>query len=373
MKKCLKILNPRYYDFEGKEITIGGVQTYITNLAEVAYQIGMHVEVFQFATNDFDINLEHITIHGVKSDLEKSLDKNSKMLYRKCMHTFDCSNDLLLFGSDIMLRYIKAPFALAIQHGIGWDIESEEKCSRLKNIIHTLRQFRRSFIYTKCAASVKKLICVDYNYINWYRTQILHHEMEYAVIPNFTVVPAKNEEKFQDDIIRIIFARRLVKYRGTRLFSYTIERLLKEYDNLEITFAGDGPEEKYLKELFKNYSNVNFCTYKSEESLEIHRNKHIAVVPTVGSEGTSLSLLEAMASTCAVVCTNIGGMTNIVIDNFNGLIVNPEKDQVYEAMKKLIEDEQLRRRVATAAYNTVQNGFSIEVWTEKWKQILKES
>ena len=286
------------------------------------------------------------------------------------MENFDFEKDILIFCSELMLRKIDARFAIAIQHGIGWDIEQEEKCSRLKNIIQTLRHCRRSLIYTKCASSVRKMICVDYNYINWYRTQVLHHEMEYTIIPNFTKIPPQNIRKFDDSVIKIIFARRFVKYRGTRLFAEVAERILCEYKNIEITFAGDGPEEGYLKERFFKYPNVKFCTYKSDESLQVHSDKHIAVVPTVGSEGSRLSILEAMASTCAVVCTNVGGMTNIVIDNFNGAIVNPEVVQLYEAIKSIIEDREKRERVAIAAYETVQNGFSFELWAEKWKRIL---
>ena len=217
------------------------------------------------------------------------------------------------------------------------------------------------------------MICVDYNYINWYRTQMLHHEMEYQIIPNFTEIPCKNLKKFDDDRdIKIIFARRLVKWRGTRLFSEVVERLAREYDNLKITIAGDGPDEDYLKNKFKMQKSIEFITYKNDESMTVHKDKHIAVIPSVGSEGTSLSLLEAMASSCAVVCTNIGGMTNIVIDNFNGLIVNPEVEQLYQAMKKVIEDANYRKKLADIAYDTAKAGFAYDVWKEKWAKILME-
>ena len=46
-----------------------------------------------------------------------------------------------------------------------------------------------------------------------------------------------------------------------------------------------------MKAQLVDYSNVHFISYKSNESLLIHLDKDIAVVPTVGSEGTSLSLL----------------------------------------------------------------------------------
>lgn len=373
MKNRVKILNTRYYDYNGNDITIGGVQTYITNLAQVAEELGMSVEVYQFANKNFERQYHNIFIHGVAVNVGKKLEKNSLILYKHCMRNFDSDKDILIFGSDIMIPKVKIVDAIAIQHGIGWDIESEAACGRLKNVFHALLQFRRSLIITKSASRIRKMICVDYNYINWYRTQMLHHEMDYQIIPNFTVIPEKNLEKFDNDAeIRIIFARRLVKYRGTRLFSAVVERLLKEYSNLRITIAGDGPDEEYLKNKFKEQENVEFITYQTEESMAIHKDKHIAVIPTVGSEGTSLSLLEAMASTCAVICTNVGGMTNIVIDNFNGTMINPDAEQLYFALKKMIEDAEYRKNIAHEAYRTVQKSFSFDVWKEKWKKVLME-
>ncbi len=371
MKKCIKILNARYLDFDGKEVTIGGVQTYITNLAKVARELDMRVEVFQFANNDFTVKYQDMLIHGVGMNLKAELLKKKVILYNYCMKTYDEQEDIFIYGSDNLVVKTKAPFAIAIQHGIGWDIQNEKKCSRIQNIIYSFRQAWRGTFITEYAASVKELICVDYNYINWYRTQIQHREMEYRVIPNFTEIPNANFDKFNDESIRIIFARRLVPYRGTRIFAKAAERLLAKYNDIEITFAGDGPEENFLKEIFQHDNRVKFITYLSYESLDIHEDKHIAVVPTIGSEGTSLSLLEAMASSCAVVCSNVGGMTNIVIDNFNGLIVNPEEDSLFNALDRLVADKCLAKSIAIEAYKTARKGFSFELWKEKWKEVLR--
>lgn len=373
MKKRIRILNMRYFDYDGKGISIGGVQTYITNLARVANELGMIVEVFQFANADFTSHHQDILVHGVGMNLKLELSKKKNILYDFCMKSFIPNEDILIFGTDNLVVKAKHPFAIAIQHGIGWDIGSSSPCSRIKNILYSFKQAWRGTFITSFAANVKKLICVDYNYINWYRTQVLHREMDYQVIPNFTEIPKPNTSKFNEDgTIKIIFARRLVPYRGTRIFAEAAEKILKKYENIEITFAGDGPEEEFLKDRFKAEKRVKFITYHSGESLDIHSDKHIAVIPTIGSEGTSLSLLEAMASSCAVICTNVGGMTNIVIDNHNGLMINPEANCLYHALVKLVSDQCISKKLAGEAYNTVNNGFSFEVWKEKWVKVLKD-
>ena len=116
---------------------------------------------------------------------------------------------------------------------------------------------------------------------------------------------------------------------------------------------------------------VTFTTYNSEEALKIHADKHIAVIPTVGSEGTSLSLLEAMSAQCAVICTDVGGMTNVVIDRYNGLMINAGDSQMlYKAIKELINDEKLLRCLAERGYETFKNGFSYTMWSNRWKDVV---
>ena len=216
---------------------------------------------------------------------------------------------------------------------------------------------------------VNGLICVDYNFLNWYRTQVNYVAAYTQVIPNYTRV-ASRQEKPMDDI-HIIFARRLFEYRGTRVFTAAVKRILDEYKQVTVTIAGSGPDEEWMREQLSGYGTVEFIYYESQDSLRIHQDKHIAVVPTIGSEGTSLSLLEAMAAGCAVVCTNIGGMTNIVIDGYNGLMVSPDEESIYRAIKKLVDDEQFRYQLADKAYETACQGFSYEKWKTKWETTIQ--
>lgn len=58
--------------------------------------------------------------------------------------------------------------------------------------------------------------------------------------------------------------------------------------------------------------------------------------------GTSLSLFEAMVARCAIVCTNVGGTTNIVLDGFNGFMVRPVADEIREAIEELIINQKKR-------------------------------
>ena len=103
-----------------------------------------------------------------------------------------------------------------------------------------------------------------------------------------------------------------------------------------------------------------FTHYDSSKAIEFHSQFDIAVVPTTGSEGTSLSLIEAMSAHCAVLCTNVGGMTNIIIDGLNGIMTLPTADAVYEGLKLLLTHPDMREKIASRGYETVAEAFNLK-------------
>lgn len=364
--KYVDILYSRYLN-EKHEVTIGGVQTYITDLCQICLELDIKVRIVQFASQDFVYDMPN----GVKCFgfyvSEKKAKKRYQILYDKSVMTRDSEDTITLFATDnIIPRKVKGR-ALAIQHGIFWDMPAVKERFWLKQILARMRHITD---LKQRMDKIETLICVDYNFVNWYRTQVDTIKSNVKIIPNYTkIMPPINKP---DDVVNIIFARRLFNYRGTRVFTSAIKMVLENNSNVRVTIAGSGPDEQFMKDNLSSFSNVIFTKYESNESLYIHKTQHIAVVPSTGSEGTSLSLLEAMSAQCAVVCTDIGGLTNIVLDGFNGKMVEAGSvEQLYEAIKFLIENADERQRLAENGYQTVKSAFSKEKWVQSWKRVFE--
>jgi len=362
-KVCL--FYSKYYDFETKTKTIGGIQTYIDNLMKVCQQLELQPIIIQYGKTDENICLNDVVIIQYKASTLKEFEAQVK---KNLFLSVDKEKDIFIFMTHtIIFEKLKFKNSIAIQHGVSWDVPTVSNRSVLRAIVsRSYRAYKRINLLEK----VSKVVCVDYNFLNWARTQIDGFAKNFIIIPNFTEITSKNKKDTED--VKIIFARRLCDYRGTRIFTRVISRLIEEGCNIYVTIAGTGEDEQWMKLNLRNFKNVTFISYKSDESLKIHADKHIAVVPTIGSEGTSLSLLEAMSAQCAVVCTNVGGMTNIVIDEYNGLMVSPNEEELYSALKRVIENKELREELAEKAYETVIKGFSYEKWEKKWKKVLKD-
>lgn len=356
MKKAY-IVYSRFFDYNGDKLKIGGIEKYILYLSRILNEIGYGVSIYQFSDVYFEKRYENIDVYGVKT-------RNKNLLYKEIEKVGNFNNDLLIFASEYMNVKNKFKNSIAIQHGIAWDYKLNNR--KFNFLINSLKNYFR----IKRFKYVKKVVCVDYNFVNWYRA-ITQENCNYAVIPNFSE-NISSKKSHNDSKIKIIFARRFEFYRGTKLFSQVVKDILTENSNVEVTFAGEGTDEKYLRTTFQNFKNVNFIKYQAHESSKIHSNFDIAVVPSIASEGTSLAVLEAMSAGCAVVATNVGGITNIIIDNYNGLLANPEFKDLKQKILMLIKNKELRERLSLNAIQTIKFGFSYEIWKLRWIKVIND-
>ena len=82
------------------------------------------------------------------------------------------------------------------------------------------------------------------------------------------------------------------------------------------------------------------------------------------TEGLPLVVLEAMALGRPVVATTVGGTPELVADGETGLLVPPrDVEALTSALKQVLEDEGLRRRLGEAGRRRVAERFSSDAMT----------
>jgi glycosyltransferase involved in cell wall biosynthesis len=83
------------------------------------------------------------------------------------------------------------------------------------------------------------------------------------------------------------------------------------------------------------------------------------------------SVVEAMACGLPCVVTNVGGNSEAVIHNVNGLVVKPGSvDDVAEAITYLMSHPQERARMALASRSRACEEFDIEAKMAEIKRLI---
>jgi len=373
------ILYVRFFDHNGYERMIGGVETYLLNLAKLCQDMGMQTIIYQWSNLPFEKSVDGLRVKGVPV-CSLPYRKIRGAFYRTVVGEIDESRDILVFGADRVSVPTQNPLHISIQHGVSWDLPAQHLTCR-KIVKHEwaarLIKWRMARLARKSFENCPNTVCVDYNFLNWYRTTVTREPDGHRiwVVPNFAPVASDGQVKartYENRDIRILFARRFVQYRGTRLVAEVARRLLDKYPEITFTFAGQGPEESWLRKQLASEDRVRFIKYVPDETLRIHLEYDIAVVPSLASEGTCLSVAEAMATGCPVVATATGGVTNMIINGYNGILVMPNVASLQEGLESLILDSVFRRRIGVRGYETAKEAFSIARWQRSWQNILEQ-
>ncbi|MEI8654091.1 glycosyltransferase family 4 protein [Pseudoalteromonas sp. Hal273] len=367
MTEKVAIIYVNYLDEFGN-VKIGGIETYITSLSNAFVKNNVTPIIFQpyYKNEVFHLNgiqiicLKVDNIDGILSEVPNYIN----------------SSDLIIFAGDQYSKKISTHKTICIQHGIYWDLPLEKSGIRgfllqykLIEMIYRLKRFK-SVISNFNNSDYK--VCVDYNFINWLRTITnVNNEETITVIPNFSKCIDKkavaDKLNTKRDKLKILFARRFEEYRGVNLFLNIAEKLVNIYPNVEIHFAGSGPGKEKIECLIKKFPDRVFITkYESSEVLSFTSQYDISVIPSIGSEGTSLSAIEAMSSATCVVSSNVGGLTNIIIDGYNGYICQPTEDSFFKRISMLIDNPEKIKETSEVAYNLAISSFSLTRWEKSW-------
>lgn len=373
------IIYHRFLDENGGAPLIGGVQTYLRELSLLLNERGFAVHIVQAANSDFQVRDGACSVYGVRIGKFESrfLTLVRRALARRAKALLASGDDLVIYGSDHFVIPLGSKRNIAIQHGIDWDLPSAYmgRASSISKLYAAVQKISKAYSAMRSLQNATWRVCVDYNFPNWLRTVTLSSLERYRVIPNFVDLrgqqPGRSQRE-QAGPVRVLFARRFYEYRGTRLIAEVFKRLMDAGVQAEFTFAGSGPDEAMLKASFAGHDNVRFLTYRPEESLSLHARYDIALVPSLGCEGTSLSIAEASAAGCAVVASNVGGIPNMIIHGWNGVMVQPTADEFFAAVHRLILDGEERARLAENALNIANHSFSVERWRSDWCALLDE-
>jgi len=373
----------RFVDFDGRgERFAGGIETYLGNLADVCCELDWTPIIFQCANVEFKVVIDKIIVIGVRVKNASSTGlsmRTRKLLFKAACKYIDINKDILIFGGDQWSIPSSSERFIAIQHGVAWDYLGRAKWAYRRWIsgTHIGAYFKKARLRWRALrdfGNCRNRVCVDYCFPLWHRTQTsVNLPGRTWVIPNFGhIVPRHIFESrdYEDSDIGIICARRFEVFRGVKMMAHVAKTLLNNYNNIRFTFAGNGSLENWLKDYFRADSRVTITKYLPHESPDIHLRHQIAVVPSFASEGTTLSVAEAMGAGCAVIATPIGGITNMIIDRYNGLFFSPDEESLQKCLTDLINTKQLRMTLGHRGYETAEHAFSIDRWKEDWKNVL---
>jgi glycosyltransferase involved in cell wall biosynthesis len=159
--------------------------------------------------------------------------------------------------------------------------------------------------------------------------------------------------------------------KGIKYLLQAIKMLENECPVKLTIIDGGAPEPQYVPALMQEINlngRVTFARRLSGDDLvRWYSAADIAVVPSM-FEGFGFPAAEAMACEVPVIAFSAGALPELVADGETGLLVPPaDVPALAAAIKKLVQDNELRLRMAKEARKRVERMFN---WEKAAKQIL---
>jgi glycosyltransferase involved in cell wall biosynthesis len=175
----------------------------------------------------------------------------------------------------------------------------------------------------------------------------------------------------QADEIVITITGRLTAIKNHYLFIEALQMLKKQKPQLKFKafIVGDGELMEPLIEMIKG-SELSFCraddnNYQADiiftswrKDIDVINSGSDIAALTSLNEGTPVSIIEAMASRKAVICTNVGGVKDVVKDGYSGFLCDQTPESFVDKLTKLVEDKEFRDKMAENGEKFVIENYS---------------
>ena len=172
----------------------------------------------------------------------------------------------------------------------------------------------------------------------------------------------------------ILSLSRLSPEKNVHLVIDAIAALHAEFSHIGLIVAGDGP---LLDELRARASSVGM-----QDSIRfvgfVHNVRPLyescdAFVLASQTEGMPIAVLEAMALGVPIVASRVGGIPLMLEDATEAMLVEPNDGQsLYEALRRLLVDEEIRASIARAARKRFEREYTAERMAQAYIQLYDE-
>jgi len=192
-----------------------------------------------------------------------------------------------------------------------------------------------------------------------------------ATLQSSRIVSGKN--------FKILYLGRLVRLKGGDYLIRAFFRLEKERDDVELLIVGDGDFRGDLERLaedlgVKNIAFMGACDVA--DRWYYYSECSVFVLPSVycpdHCEAWGLTLNEAMQFGKPVISTDAAGAAfDLIRHGVNGFVVkNADVESLYQALKRILDDPVLARRMGARSKKIVHEGFTYERMTDGVKQAI---
>jgi glycosyltransferase involved in cell wall biosynthesis len=166
----------------------------------------------------------------------------------------------------------------------------------------------------------------------------------------------------------------LLPDKGQEWLIRAVAELRKDYPELRLLLAGDGPNRRSLQELANELGVTQAVIFAGfvKDVDSVYAALDVFLLPSF-FEALNNSLLAAMSYEIPSIAFRRGALTEIIVDGQSGLIVSgPDVQEICAAVKRILEDRPFALGLGQAARIRIAENFSADRMVERTLQLYEE-
>ncbi len=342
---------------------IGGGETHVLELVSKMDKTRFEPVVLSFTHGPMVDQLKKLGIEVHVIETEKGFDRkiwNRVSNFVKenefdIIHAHGTRANSNVFSSA---RSQKIPLIYTVH---GWSFHQDQKF-----FIRKMRELSERFL-TSVSDST---ICVSYSNQNdgirgWKmkRSMVIHNGINTGKFdPALEYLPVRREFNISDDKTLIGFIVRMTIQKDPFTLIRAMQAVKEKTNDVVLLMVGDGDLKSQAVQMVQDMnlsSNIILEDFR-QDVPDILKAIDIYCLPSLW-EGLPIGVLEAMSMSKVVIATPVDGTKEIITDMENGILVpvsSPQK--LADAILRVHNDKELRKRLAENAVRTIHQKFSIE-------------
>jgi len=229
------------------------------------------------------------------------------------------------------------------------------------------------------AARTDVLVCVGHRVMEELLSKGIGNREQYRIIPpGFPIDSATERDalpraKSDREIeFKTAWVGRIVDVKKPERVLEIAKRLQEQKSNVRIFVVGDGPLRESLERRSRSEDlPISFMGWQSD----IHKilTEVDVLFLTSANEGTPISIIEAQRLGRPVIATDVGSVSEVMIPNESGFILDYNSEAFAEKLELLAKNEELFIRLSFKAKEFASNRFSSERLVNNHIELYRDS
>lgn len=155
----------------------------------------------------------------------------------------------------------------------------------------------------------------------------------------------------------VIYVGRLIYGKGVQDLITAFKKIQKDSANVKLMIVGDGEYREKLEQL-KGDDVIFLGEVDHDSVIKILNSSDIFVNPSY-SEGLPTTVLEAGAVGLPVIATDVGGTSEVIINNETGILIQKQDiNTLVQSLITLLEDTKSSKKLATNLKKRVWENYN---------------